>query len=435
MGHGIVAALEHIDRQNDDFAKRLESLVGLLEAEMDKENLYGKNIDGNPFVKKIEKAIYERLGLTVTFKTCTENIAAILPFYSNKNHIFLADFFRGRLNIKDQNAVLKQAGDKKGTVNLKRAEVTGIFSEYNHSLYLNFTALFKTHGMSSAEVTAVILHELGHAFNACYYSDRTDTTNQVLASINQRLLDRRGSDDIEYVYQEVSKITDSVKKEEIDRFLNGNRIIAGTAWFKIVVGIIRSQMKNDKYSETSFEELSDSFASRFGYGKQLVIGLDKLYEGALEKSPVAMKFVYLLQFITVAAFASVIAITITSTAAFGTGLILAVLSFFNVYVSGEAYQNYTYDELKDRYVRVRQDLIEQLKTKSLDKVAVKQLLESIYTVDEVVKTITPYKSILNRLSNLLFSTNRDALASIEAQKLMETLASNDLFVAAAELKV
>ena len=430
---GIISAMEHIDRQTDDFAPKLEGLVQELLAEIESKDLYGKNIDGSPTVAKMEKLIFNRLGIKVNIITAS-HLACILPYYSNRNHIFLRDFWRGNLHLVDQNKLLAKQEGKKGTVNLHKAVVTGIFSEYEHPMFINFGSLVKFASLAAAEITGVMLHELGHAFDACYYSDRTDRVNQVLASIQQRVTNRRGEEDLEYVYREVSKITPSVKKEEIDTFLNGNRVVAGLAWFKIVVGMVRNQMQNDRYNDTAREELADSFAGRFGYARPLATGLDKFSQFNIEKMPSAMAFAYLMEFIQIIGFAAATAITIINPATFTIGAMLAMMSLFYTYVSGEDFQDYTYDKLKDRYIRIRQDMIEQLKDRQLKPAVVKNMLDTVYEVDEIIKTTGEYRGLMNRFSNLVFSTNREALASIEAQKLLESLASNDLFVAAAEIR-
>lgn len=429
----IIAAFEHIDRQTDDFPKRVESLVGLLMEEIRSKDLYEKNLDGTPYVVKLQKAIKDRLGILVKIRT-SSHFACILPYYSNRNHIFLSDFFRGNVHITEQSKLLKSQEGKKGTVNIHKAVVTGIFSEYEHPLFMNFGLMMKYTDMTAAEITAVMLHELGHAFNACYYSDRTDRTNQVLASIGQRIANRQGAGDIDYIHKEVSKFTEGVKKEEIDQILNGPKVVAGLLWFKLVIGAVKNQLRSDRYNDTAYEELSDSFAGRFGYSRALMTGLDKLSAHGVEKHPSALKFSYLLEFMVMIAVAAGCVALLISPGAFLMGAYFSLFSLFMAYTGGEEFQDYTYDKLKDRYTRIRQDLVEQLKDKSLNQAVVKGMLADIKVMDDIIKETYTHRGLVNRFSNLVFSSNREALASIEAQKLLETLASNDLFVASANLR-
>ncbi len=430
---GIIAAMEHIDTQTDDFSKVLEGLVSRLLEEIKNNNLYGKNLDGSQHVAAIEKLIFNRIGLKVNIYTA-KYMACILPYYANRNHIFLSDFWRGEINIVEQSKLLRQQEGQTGSVNLQRAKLSGIFSEYINPLYMNFGDLVQRGGLNSAEITGILLHELGHGFNACYYADRTDRVNQVMRSIQQRVADRQGSGDLEYVYKELSKVTPSVKKEEVDKFLNGNRVVAGLVWFKVIVGMVKNQMQNDRYNDTAFEELSDSFAGRFGYARPLATGLDKLSQYSIEKHPSAIKLTYLIEILKIIVISAITAASLINPATFITGATMAALSLFFTYIEGEDFQDYTYDKLKDRYIRLRRDIVEQLKDRSLKTDQVKEMLESVYTLDDIIKNTGEHRSLLNRFSNLIFSSNREALASIEAQKLLESLASNDLFVASAEIR-
>lgn len=429
---GLLASVEHIDHQSDDFGKRIEALLTMLiEEENGKSDGY-RNLDDHPYLKKMETVIFNRLGIRVKFHT-NGPAAAIMPFYSNRNHIFLHEFFRGQIHMKDQVKAINAFKDRKGTVNLKTAKVGGIFSEYQHKLYLNIEYLVKVLKCTAGEITAALLHELGHAFSACYYADRTDTTNQVLSSILRKIINPDSKETLEYIYSEMQKVSDTVKKEQIDTILNGPRVIAGLTFFKVMVETVRSQMANDKYSETSFEQLADSFASRFGYGQYLIVTLEKIYQGHPEKSTFVFVMAHLMNVMTLAVYVGMIFIAITGIAGIGS-IYLAFLGIFMIYSSGEQFTDYTYDTLKMRYKRLRQDVVDQLKQSNIDKQTTKELLDTIYSLDAVVESTKEFKGIGTRLSNFLFSGNRAAISSIEAQQLMETLASNDLFVAAAEFK-
>lgn len=430
---GIISACESISTQVDDFGERLEAMVTILVDEITaSQEAHPKLSTHHPVIEKIAGLIYDRLGMKVDLVT-NEHLAAIFPFYANKNHVFLVDFLRGNISDREQNKIIRQINEKTGTVNLQTAKLTGIFSEYEHPLYINFVALVKMYDMTAAEITAVMLHELGHGFYCCYYSARMDQTNQVLASIWRNLTGTEHGD-LEYIYKELKDITPDVKKEEIDRVLNGNRVVAGAAWFKIAVQIVKSQMLNDKYDETGFEQRADNFAARFGYGKPLVLSLDKLFHGSPEKSTAILTFVQILNAaFTLGMIAMIFLVLIPPLAI--TGIYFAFLSWFILLLNKEDNQSYTYDKLKQRYVRLRQDLIDQLKNTKLHRDKVKELLDGVYAMDESIKETRNVNLFSNRLANLLWRAGaKKILTSVEDQQLMEALASNDLFLRAAELQ-
>ena len=432
MDTSVFASTERISMQTDNFGNKLEVIVAQICEDIRAQDMHGKNLDGYPLVKKLEQTIFFRTGIRVEIIT-TELPAAILPFYSNKNHIFLNDWLRGNISIREQNKVINQMGARKGWVNLNEARIGGVFSDYKHPLYLNFSMLTKDLDLNPSEITAALLHELGHAFTACYFADRTDRTNQVLANLLRTLSDHDVKSDIEYTYRELSKVTDQVTKEEVDKIVNGNRVIAGAAWFKAIVAITRSQLKDDKYSDTAFEEQADGFASRFGYGKGLVATLEKIHKGDVNKCRSARTIAYLMEYAVFAALCGMI-LSILVGAPLVIGVYALVMKMTILSASGEDSIDYTYDKLIDRYKRIRQDTIDILKNKALSKDTVKEMLDAVYAMDDAIKSTTNYKSVYNLTANFLFSASRKALDSIEAQKLMETLANNELFVNAAEFR-
>lgn len=427
-----IIAAESIYSQTDHFGERLESTIALLVDEVKFSNLANYRFPSNhPAIKQLESLIFERLKLKVTLIT-DESLAAVLPFYSARNHIFLPDWIHGQLNIREQTKLIKNFDERKGTVNLEKAEVGGIFSEYDHPLYLNIQALVMQHNFSAAEITGCLLHELGHAFYVCYYADRTDRTNQVLASIAKHLLSNE-TGDIDYVYKELSQITPAATKESVDKMLNGPRVVAGAEWFKTIVGIAKSQIQDPTYNATSFEERADNFAARFGYAKPLTLALDKLHRFGPEKSIPMMFIVQLLASGGFILLASMI-FSLLATGSIGVALLAILYKMLWVNLAREDVRDYTYDKLKQRYVRIRQDAIDQLKNTKLKKDVVRGLLDSIYAVDDMVKSTIQVKTLPEVIANFIFSGARAAEKSITEQQLMEAVASNDLFINAAELR-
>jgi hypothetical protein len=400
----------------------------------DKLRNLNKTIYNSQEYQDFTNLVFKRLGIKVNL-IIDEMLAAMLPFYINEHHVFLKDYFRGNVKIKDQQAVIRKSNNKKGFVNLHEAKVGGIFSEYKHDLYVNFVALFEQFKMTPGEITAVILHELGHAFTMYEYSDRTDSVNQVLANVVSELNKKDGKADLVYVFKEMEKVNKKVTEAEIDTIANGNKIIAGYTWFRMVFDTVKQQLLNSKYDETSSETVADNFASRFQYGRQLVIALDKLHSvsGSIEKSKAAIVIANMIDTIVTILMASV-GIGLLATGSIGIGIFLCAYVFLCVLGSGEDYKDYTYDELKIRYARVRNDQIELLKQSKYKGDEVKSIIDSIRLLDTIIDETFQYRPVFNQISNILFSSNRKADNSMKEQQLLESLTFNDLFLKSAELK-
>lgn len=428
-------ALEMIEFQDNHFGIDLESVMLTLQNKILSGEYHGdKEIRDSIELKKIADLVMARLGLKIRIVTHSA-LAAVLPFYSNKNHIFITDIWRGNFKLKEQEKILRDAQNKKGTVNLQKARVGGIFSEYENVLYLNFKDLFATFKISAAEAVGVMLHELGHAFEVCEYSDRLETTNQVLANVAVQIKAKPEKKDVVYVYRELQGINKNVTEAEVDKMLNGNKVIAGYLWFKTIIGSVRQQLGNAKYDETSFEQTADSFAIRFGYGRSLITALDKLHThyGSPEKSKTWLAIHHILATLSfmglgLGSMAFLFSINIPM------GIYLSFYTFIVLLASGEGCKDYTYDELKVRYKRIRNEYIEQLKTMDIERNKLTEILNEVYFIDRIISETHQFRSIFNVVSNFIFTVNKEADSSIKEQQLLEDLSFNDLFIRSAEIQ-
>lgn len=428
-------SLEMIDFQDDNFGSDLEVIITNIQRKV-LEKIYkdSKEIADSKEVKDLISVIFKRTGLN--FKViCHSALAAVLSFYSNKNHIFINEMFRGGFDITGQEKILRTAHNKKGTVSTKNATVDGIFSEYANLLYLNFYGLFGDLKLSVPEVVAVMLHEIGHAFYACEYSDRLETTNQTLQSVAEELNRKKDKADAVYIFRELKTVNPKTTEEEVDKLISGDKIIAGYTWFRVVVGSVEEQLQNKKYAETSFEQMADNFAARFKYGRQLITAVDKLHGhlGSIEKSPMWQSVNELMSLLTL--IVPTVACVYFFPISMPLSLLYGLVSFLVLRINGEDCKDYTYDELKIRYKRVRNQYVEFLKNLDIPNEYIKNTLNDIYIVDRTIDETRKYSTLLNSIANFIFSNARAANASIVEQQMLEELTFSDLFVKSAELKV
>lgn len=434
--HMKFKALELISFQNDDFGARLEIVMTELHKKI-RDNVYpaGENIRRTQEVKQLEQMTKERLGLTVSIET-NEHLAAIIPFYPNRHHIFLSEFWRGNISLRDQNRILDRKDVQHGTVNTDKARLTGIFSEYVNETFMHFRDLVKYYDLTPPEMTAVYLHELGHGWDGCEYADRLESNNQVIAEVFRHITDRGDKTDMKYVYKELRKVNEEITEKEIDSLVNGNKVIAGYTWFKVCVGGVNSQMSNKTYDKTSFEAASDSFANRFGYGRAIVTALEKLHKD--QRFFMSSKTGAVVGYIGSAiANCAILGLILTLIGA-GSVLVAVYLSFFlaiSLRMSGSDLKDLTYDELKVRYGRIRNDMIEFLKRSNTPDEKMKEIILSIKEVDSIMETIGTGRTFLGDVADIMFSGASQASRSIKEQQLLENMISNDLFLASSELKL
>lgn len=425
-------SLETIDFQKDNFGGDIEALVTVLLDEV-RSGASASQLMKSQTLRDLEVLIKKRLGLSVSIIT-NSDLASVLPFYSNKNHIFINKYWRGNFDIKDQTKFLKENVSRQGTVDLAKAKVGGIFAEYKVTVNINFHALAESIQLTPAEITGVILHELGHAFGVCEYSDRLESINIALSNIAFSVMNKKEKD-LKYVYRELKSVNDKVTEADVEELFSENRVVAGAKWFNVIIGTVRSNLGNDAYDQTGFEYLADSFVTRFGYGKQTVVALDKLHRFMGDPAKSAslnqtLQVFALLNFIILLAI--IIGILCTSITLIPLAAYFCLIFGLLFFASGDGVRDMTYDDLKQRYIRVRNNIIERLKSKEIQGEEAKVLLDDIDMIDAMIKETYDTRTVWNKLSNIVFKTNRQASNSIQEQQLLEELASNSIFVQAAK---
>ena len=432
--------LEVISFQNDDIGAKIEEQVTSLIAKIkDKTYKDKEDVATAEEISVMKKLTKDRFGLKMDFET-DKMLAAILPFYSNRNHIFLHQSLKG-LSEREAVRLLKSDQEVKGTVNIDKAKVTGVFSEYPNQLFMNYKDLIGIN-LTAAEITAVQLHEVGHAFYACEYSDRFEASNQILANVFKEVSGRKDKKDMAYIYRELKKINPELKEQEVERLTGDDKVIAGYYWFKYMVGAVQSQMPVKKYDETSFEALADNFVSRLGYGRHLVTALEKLHKSYMNHpNSVLQKVLYMMQVLSLVSMFFIAGLAISSLSLGGVGIIYALLQSYKIFgvmlvvwMMGDDKKDMTYDDLRDRYKRVRNDAVEQLKVTDIHEDQLTAVLATIRMMDKTIGDTNTSKNAFNQFSWLLFPANRRADTSIKEQRLIEDLVANDLFIKAAELK-
>jgi hypothetical protein len=196
---------------------------------------------------------------------------------------------------------------------------------------------------------------------------------------------------------------------------------------------IKSQLINSKYNETGFENLADSFATRFGMGKDLAESLSKLYKNADQEHTKAWAirnsvFEFLL-FIWAMSFLALL--FMSGFLFFGALLFIAI-----IFGSGSSTENMTYDNLADRYQRIRNTMVNQLKSTVLsDATLTKELLDGISQVDTFISSTFEIFSTRNFIADKIFSKDRDASYYKAYQRDLEDLGNNSLFLQAGRLSL
>lgn len=184
---------------------------------------------------------------------------------------------------------------------------------------------------------------------------------------------------------------------------------------------------NGKYDQTNFENLADSFASRFNVGKELVSGLEKLHRnhGVTYENTRSVFFILMLLDVLV----SILMLVVLGPFA----IVLAGYLFICVY-HGNA-DHMTYDFPIERYTRIRNNIVNNLKQRDLPESLVKDLLEQYRFIDDVVNRSMHFKGVLPSIADYFIPTNRENKFHIDLQQTIENGLNNSLFISSAAIRV
>lgn len=454
-------AMEMIDFQHDSYAMSVEVLFSEIIDDFRNNAPTARNLNKHPALRKIEEITFKRTGIKLNIVT-TSHVAAVLPFYPNEYSVFLDESLRGKIysgsygwmNPQGEK-LIKSALEKKGTVDTKTCKVTGIFSEYTNPIYINIKVLTQLK-LNAAEITAVFLHELGHAFSSFEYSNRLNRTNQVLADLLQKTTNKKEMSK-DYLFKELKILNPKTTNEELDKIFSGDNIILGTTTFNFMKEMIESQLPSDYYNANSFETLADNFAARWGYGKELVTSLEKFQDKSIfnpEQSRFGQAIASVSTVILIIGccyfFLQLVgaSIVLTLGAVAAATASAALLAFYSILVTclvglivgvyilshSSTFVPMTYDDLKYRYQRIRNQLIEMLKDTDLPKKQTTEVIDQVKVLDEIVAKTNNYKNLVTIILDFFTPGDKEVKDDMKMQRLLEELSANDLYLKAAQLR-
>jgi hypothetical protein len=428
-------AQEVIDFQNGDFANDLEAIMTEIKIFVeDHGHACGRLLMRQDFHLRMSELIFKRTGIQTDIEMNTNTFGCIWPCYLNTSHALLDSYWHGMDYLKFQKEIVAAAKKKEGWVDLKKARVGGVFSEYEHPVEFGAVLNFLDAGFSPRECAAIMMHELGHAFTYYEFSDRLTTTNQILVDLANAVNEKDSKKRV-FILKELGENMSNNPDMFNDLGDETNRVIFGIKLFKRCVGWVSSQVPLYRVTELSSEQLADNFATRFGLGRELVTVLfkiDKLYE-----SPELKQYndPYIPFFSMLAIFFGCVMYGVAGIAiGWVIAIFMALLWVLGLFKLGEQAKDYTHGEIRIRYKRVRDQMIERLHRADIDAVAMKQTIQDIKIMDSILSKVTEYQSVTDKLSNFLLKKNRDIRADTELQLLMEDLTHNNLFLKSAELQ-
>jgi hypothetical protein len=399
-------SLESIEFQSDLFFKELAMIFGTMEKYQQKE------IAECAELGILSNAIAKRTGLKVVFDIGQIGPAVEIP-KMNRNNVLVNSFLRNYINSSDGLKMISNASQvARGSVNLKTGTVTGVFTEVSSTVHYPSEMIAKTK-FTAEEKAAMLLHELGHLMTFYEYMARTVTTNQVLSGV-AKALDGSGTiAEREMVFISAKK---ALKLDELDASELAKTTSTKVAEMVVLTSAVQksvSELGTNIYDFSTWEYLSDQFATRFCAGRHLALALDKIYRSTFNIS-----------YRNIAVYLTMEALKLT--------LLIASPFVGLILIAIDGRGDGTYDVPGARLKRIRNQIIEAIK--GADGNEQDQLKADLVTIDACLSNIEDRRQLVGYLWDVLSPTARRAYSQAKLQQELEGYASNELFARAQEMK-
>lgn len=433
----LKVAQEAVDFQKDGIGKTFEEFFKELSKSFMEDKMSSRQLQKSDYPEKLRNLIFARFGIkmNVIFNTYIE--CGVLYYSENRNHIFNTEIRPGNYNKKIK-------PKQHGKIDLRNAKVGGFFSEYEHTLYMNMALLISHMGLKEKELTALLLHEIGHVFSSAEFEDRSQSSNQILANIAESLRNKEDPKERIYLLQELGENLANDK----DYFLEekgDQRTILGIKFFKKYIKAVQSQLPIKNYDRTTSESLSDNFSARFGYGRDLVRALDIITrKSGHPDTTLFLRILFTIRELllpveyleSIFQLQQLLLLPIPYIKLFVNISIIfqGLMLLINFIKLGEIFNKDPYDTLERRYGRIRAQYVEFIKREEPDAEKLLYITQSINEIDAIISKLKPYVSPLSKLSNFIFTMNKKVINSYTEQQLLEELSSNELFVKSAEIQ-
>lgn len=394
-------------------------------------------IDGGKFDQpaldalNLNAIVKKHTGLNIDFKIVDDVNAYALPPILDLNSPLLAGFRAFGVGQDalapyhlGQSKVKAFSDSLKGSIDRANGKVTGVFSKIVTTVSVG-KGLWEQANLSAGEVAAVTLHELGHVFSFFECLVQVATTNMVLSSATQALSKATTKEErLQLIY--ATSETLNVKIEDAESLAETPKkgeVYAGIFLKSYMEQELRTTHNSARYDLRSAEFLADQFAARYGAGRDLVTGLDRMmrHMGAGHRRSFATYMLF-------EAFKVGVTVLVGIVNPIG---VLASLMIFMIFVQNE---DKIYDDPGERLARIKNDLVQSLKDTSIDAKVRTQLLEDVETIDSVRAGIKDRRGVFDFLWLALTSKRREQYSQMRMQQELERLVNNELFVKAAKFQ-
>ncbi len=398
-------------------------------------------VEQKPFIALgLGDIVFRHTGMAIQFKLEMQPglvNASAMPIFLDANSPFTQLFRQLGYGFAIENwtttheKILPICRDLRGMIDLKKGRVSGVFSKITTDINMG-SGLWLVANLTAQEIAAICIHEIGHVFTYFESLLWTTTTNITLMTAKADINKMPSKEERVKLVFEVAEYM-QVKLDDAEKLADPG--LADVKFHTIFLAAkadpnVRSASGSLNYDLRSSEVVADQFATRHGAGRYVVSGLHKL-EMMMSSPEVRPVWNHYIGEVTKLLVMVVPGIFAGPFAPIWIALVgLVALS----YVSTANPELKIYDDPQERFVRIKHDLIQSLKTQRYNPKERDVLLRDIQEIDEIVKTMHNKRTMMNMLWIIVTSERRKQYNQMKIEQELEKLVDNDIFVRAAQLQ-
>lgn len=412
----IFGSLENMKPQGKQLHGKIASSIEAIRSQgtFDTESIRNSNvIEHIRFHTNIsvDFLIDEKLGI---------NAYAMLPSV-DRNHFYFDDEVRHWIgNDTGKTLVNFLEKEPKGWVIPANCSVGGIFTKINTDIAVG-KGLLKSK-LTSGQIASIILHEVGHIYGyfaglGVYVRSGIITTAAAKAALEIEDVQER------IVVLKKAERALGIEKVDTSSIASAPKAIRGNAVQTVYLNAIdikaRSETGTELYDMRACEQYADRFSTFHGGGVDLAGALQFIYRNDAHRAALG--------------YGTHVMVELIKLIVWTVGLMFAPVPLLcHLLLTNPMLKNY--DDPEARVRMIRQNLIEQLKSDKIPDKLRQNLLADVEAVQQVENTLNDKMTITELFWVTLMPSGRRALEQQEAQKRIESLLNNELFVKAQQFK-
>lgn len=415
----LLISLEAISFQKDEkfFLALTKAFTDFRTTERTKADITQLNLLLSDIVRK-----HTRISTVFEVNKRTSIGAWVIPPTIDRNNPLVAAYSKAMDNRSYQGAlIIRRQLNNVGYVDLQKGTVHGIYEKVLTAIQLS-TGFLMTDTMEVEEQAAAVLHEVGHIFTYFEYLGTHIKMNYALSSVTAAVM---GTND----HQRRVQILEDLSHTEGYSFdINAAAEIKdGVTLQTILIGEglkkVRSELGSDIYDLKGAEYLADQYAARQGAARANVTGLTKtsMYGSSLSLRSNGT-------FMIVEAIKAVVWLTASAVTLGGAAWVTVIYGVIANPIAD------SYDTPKDRFTRIKHQVIEALKDPENTPERRKALLEDLEVIERIEDTVSNRRTLFEYIFTNIVPSHKKQWKQQVLQQELEAIAANPLFIASAKLQ-